>query len=217
LTNAGIFVYTNNKSDFIFFIVILMAKVIPNIGLMLPDILLPKSSVDFKKRAVVACDQYTSEPNYRKELANTVGQDPSTLALIYPEVYLEDADKPERIAAIQQAMASYIQQGIFESHHDCFFLIDRKTSHADSRKGLIVALDLEAYDFSQGSQTLIRATEGTIVDRLPPRIQIRKNASIESPHIMVLIDDEQQSVIEPLFAQKDKHTKLYETELMMNG
>jgi hypothetical protein len=95
-------------------------------------------------------------------------------------------------------------------------LIDRKTSHADSRKGLILALDLEAYDYSKESQTLIRATEGTIVDRLPPRIEVRKEASIESPHIMVLIDDESKTVIEPLFANKDKYTKLYQTELMMN-
>ncbi|MDD3262472.1 MAG: DUF1015 domain-containing protein [Candidatus Absconditabacteria bacterium] len=194
-----------------------MAKSIPSIGIMIPDILLPNTTVDLKKRAVVACDQYTSQPEYRQEVANFVGQDPSTLSIIYPEVYLEEENKAERIQAIKQAMNTYFSQGILENKGECCVLIDRKTSHADSRKGLILALDLEAYDYSKESQTLIRATEGTIVDRLPPRIEVRKEATIESPHIMVLIDDESKTVIEPLFANKDKYTKLYQTELMMNG
>lgn len=194
-----------------------MATSFSSIGLMAPNILLPKAGVDLKKRAVVACDQYTSQPEYREEVTKFVGTDPSTLSIIYPEVYLEEANKAERIQKIQEMMANYLNQGILEDQGECFLLIDRKTSHADSRKGLIVALDLEAYDYSKTSQTLIRATEGTIVDRLPPRIQVRKQATIESPHIMVLIDDEHQTVIEPLFANKDKYTKLYETDLMMNG
>jgi hypothetical protein len=96
-------------------------------------------------------------------------------------------------------------------------LIDRQTSHTSSRKGLIVALDLEQYDYSIGSQTLIRATEGTILDRLPPRIEIRKDAPLESPHIMVVIDDPEKTVIEPLFANLNNYQKIYDTDLMMNG
>lgn len=193
-----------------------MAKLFPSIGIMVPDILLPKQTVDLKKRAVVACDQYTSEPEYREEVASFVWQDPSTLSIVYPEVYLEESNKTERIQWIKQAMNTYFNQGVLENQGEWFILLDRKTSHADSRKWLMLALDLEAYDYSKESQTLIRATEWTIVDRLPPRIEIRKEATIESPHIMVLIDDESKTVIEPLFANKDNYKKVYETDLMMN-
>ena len=114
-------------------------------------------------------------------------------------------------------MSKYLESGILEDQGEGLILVDRQTSHAESRKGLMIALDLESYDYSADSQTLIRATEGTVVDRLPPRIQIRKDASIELPHIMVLIDDEKRTVIEPLFAQKDKYELAYDTDLMMNG
>ncbi len=187
-----------------------------DIWIKIPNILLPKKEIDLNKRAVVACDQYTSEPEYRNELAEKIGNLPSTLHITYPEVYLEESDKPQRIQKIQENMDKYISEWILEDIGECMILIDRKTSHTNSRKGLILALDLEAYDYSKESQTLIRATEGTVIDRLPPRIQIRKDASIELPHIMVLIDDENKTVIEPLFNTKEKYTKIYDTELMMN-
>lgn len=194
-----------------------MAKNIPELGVQIPNILLPKKGTNLEKRAVVACDQYTSEPEYRQEVSNIVEDAPSTLNITFPEVYLEDEDKPQRIEKIQAYMSKYLESGILEDQGEGLILVDRKTSHAESRKGLMIALDLESYDYSADSQTLIRATEGTVVDRLPPRIQIRKDASIELPHIMVLIDDEKRTVIEPLFAQKDKYELAYDTDLMMNG
>lgn len=194
-----------------------MAKNVPELGVQIPNILLPKKWINLEKRAVVACDQYTSEPEYRQEVSNIVNDEPSTFNITFPEVYLEDEDKPQRIENIQAYMSKYLESGILEDQGEGLILVDRKTSHAESRKWLMIALDLESYDYSKESQTLIRATEGTVIDRLPPRIQIRKDASIELPHIMVLIDDENRTVIEPLFAQKDKYEQVYDTDLMMNG
>lgn len=194
-----------------------MKTFFPSIGVKVPEIYLPKKWVDNKKWAVVACDQYTSQPEYRETVQKNIGEDPSTYNIIFPEVYLEKENKQERIISIQKYMNTYLQDSILENQWPCFILVDRKTSHTPSRKGLIVALDLEQYDYSVWSQTLIRATEGTILDRLPPRIEIRKDAPLESPHIMVLIDDPEKTVIEPLFANLDNYTKAYDTDLMMNG
>ncbi|HMS91246.1 MAG TPA: DUF1015 domain-containing protein [Candidatus Absconditabacterales bacterium] len=194
-----------------------MQTVFPNIGIKIPEIYLPKQGVDLKKRAVVACDQYTSQPEYWKQVQDFVGQDPSTYNIIFPEVYLEEEGKHKRIENIQKNMNNYLQEGILENQGNCCILIERKTSHTASRKGLVIALDLEKYDYSVGSQTLIRATEGTILDRLPPRIEIRNDAPLESPHIMVLIDDPEKTVIETLYTKIEKYTKLYDTDLMMNG
>ncbi len=188
-----------------------------NIGFKVPEIYLPKQGIDLKKRAVVACDQYTSQPKYREEVKNIAGQEPSTYNIIFPEIYLEEDGKEERIKNIQKYMNQYIDEWILENKGSCFIAIDRKTAHQTSRKGLVVALDLDAYDYSKESQTLIRATEGTIIDRLPPRIEIRKDALLESPHIMVLIDDPEKTVIEPLFNDTTVYEKLYDTDLMMNG
>lgn len=194
-----------------------MQTFFPEIGLKIPEIYLPKKWVDLEKRAVVACDQYTSQPEYREEVKNIAGQEPSTYNIIFPEIYLEEEGKKQRIQNIQSYMNQYINEWILENKGLCFIAIDRKTSHQASRKGLVVALDLEAYDYSKESQTLIRATEGTIIDRLPPRIEIRKNAPLESPHIMVLIDDPKKTVIEPLFNHIEIYEKIYDTDLMMNG
>ncbi|KIH75998.1 Protein of unknown function [Geoalkalibacter ferrihydriticus] len=185
------------------------------IGLMVPDILLPAEQVDMQRWAVIACDQYTSERAYWQRLAQQVGEAPSTLKLILPEVYLEDADVEQRIRAINQTMADYLVQGLFKKLSETMILVDRRTVQVPSRKGLMVALDLERYDYRPGSQSLIRATEGTIVERLPPRIRVRENAPIELPHIMVLIDDPQRTVIEPLFEAKLE--KAYDFELLNNG
>lgn len=193
-----------------------MTKNFSEIWIKIPNILLPKKDIDLHNRAVVACDQYTSEPEYRNKVANKVWNEPSTFHITYPEVYLEEPDKIERINRIQANMEKYISEWILEDIWKCMILVDRKSSHAESRKWLILALDLEAYDYSRESQTLIRATEWTVIDRLPPRIQIRKDASIELPHIMVLIDDENRTVIEPLFTNINKYEKLYDFDLMMN-
>jgi uncharacterized protein (DUF1015 family) len=114
-------------------------------------------------------------------------------------------------------MKDYLEKGIVIPQNPCFILVDRKTSHSESRKGIIIAVDLEEYDYNKGSQTLIRATEGTVIERLPPRIKIRENASLELPHVLLLIDDPSKTVIEPLSAKIDTLEKVYDFELMMNG
>ncbi len=186
------------------------------IALQIPQILLPNKSVDLHKWSVVACDQYTSQPDYWAQTQQITAGQPSTLNVIFPEVFLEDDDGEQRIKDINSTMQDYLDNKVLqEMDKKGFILVDRKTSQAPSRKGLVVAIDLEHYDFNKGSQTLIRATEGTIVDRLPPRIKVRQDAAIELPHIMVLIDDPEQTVIEPLFAQQPE--KLYDFELMMDS
>ena len=189
--------------------------VFEKIGVQVPKILLPKKGVDMRKWAVIACDQYTSDRDYWQRLEQEVAGGPSTLNLIFPEVCLEDDDAEQRIAAINRTMETYLADGSLEEQPPGFVLVDRQTAHVTSRKGLVVALDLERYDYRQGAQSLIRATEGTILDRLPPRIRVRENAPIELPHIMVLIDDPDRTVIEPLFAERLE--SLYDFDLLENG
>ena len=185
------------------------------LALQVPTVLLPKAGIDLNRWAVIACDQYTSEPEYWQSVDQLVAEQPSTLRLVFPEVYLEDEDGDTRIAAINASMDQYLAEGVLAEQEKGFILLDRKTSHVESRKGLMVALDLEAYDYRPGSKTLIRATEGTIVDRLPPRIRVRENAAVELPHIMVLIDDPEQTVIEPLFEADLEQA--YDFELMQES
>jgi hypothetical protein len=185
------------------------------LALQVPTILLPNADVDLSRWAVIACDQYTSEPEYWQAVDRLVADHPSTLRLIYPEVYLEESDSDKRIADINACMHQYLADGVLTEQQQGFILLDRQTSHVPSRKGLVVALDLEAYDYRPGTKTLIRATEGTIVDRLPPRIRVRENAAVELPHIMVLIDDPEQTVIEPLFAADLE--QVYDVELMQES
>ncbi len=186
-----------------------------NIGLQVPKILLPKAGTDMQRWAVIACDQYTSDPAYWQRLEQQTAGHISTLKLIFPEVYLEESDVDRRIAAINRTMEEYLRDGSLEEQPAGFILVDRQTSEVESRKGLVVALDLERYDYRKGAQSLIRATEGTILDRLPPRIKVRENAPIELPHIMVLIDDPDKTVIEPLFAED--LPIVYDFELLENG
>ena len=185
------------------------------IGVQVPKILLPKAGTDMRKWAVIACDQYTSDRSYWQRLEQQISGCLSTLNLIFPEVYLEDEDADRRIVSINQKMEDYLADGSLEEQPPGFILVDRKTAVVESRKGLIVALDLERYDYNKGAQSLIRATEGTILERLPARIKVRENAPIELPHIMVLIDDPQCTVIEPLF--KEQLETVYDFELLENG
>ncbi|MFZ5988107.1 MAG: DUF1015 domain-containing protein [Bacillota bacterium] len=187
------------------------------IGVNIPTILLPEKGTDMSAWSVVACDQYTSEPEYWSEVERMVSSKPSTFHLTLPEVYLEDDNEEERIKNINNAMRRYIKEDILVSHNSCIIFVDRKTSHSQSRKGLVLAVDLEKYDYNKGSQTLIRATEGTVIERLPPRIKIRQNASLELPHVMILIDDPGKTVIEPLAEKIDSFEKVYDFELMMHG
>ena len=197
------------------------------LGIDISSILLPKNGTDMKKWAVVACDQYTSEPDYWKSVENYVGELPSTLHLIFPEVYLErenENEKQERITLLNSTMRNYLDNGYFTEITDSMIYVRKNNIRtkgglpiSKTRRGLVFAVNLEQYDFSAGSRSLIRATEGTILDRLPPRIRIRENACIELPHIMLLIDDPDRSVIEPLSHHKDKMDKLYSFDLMMDG
>lgn len=187
-----------------------------NIGICVPEIIFPSENVDLTKWACVACDQYTSQPDYWNKVEETVGDAPSTLRLMLPEIYLEKEGEAERIAAIRKAMNDYMADGIIENKGESF-VFTRRTVDGKTRNGLVAALDLECYDYSKGSTTLIRATEGTIVERIPPRLKIREGAPLELPHILVLIDDENKTVIEPIAAQLDRIDKLYDFELMMGG
>lgn len=186
-----------------------------DIGLHVPTILLPRPGIDLSRWAVIACDQYTSQPEYWESVKDLVGEHPSTLHLTFPEIYLESADQEDRIRTIRETMGRYLEDGTLVPQGPGFILVDRQTCRAKSRKGLVVALDLEQYDYREGSKTLIRATEGTILERLPPRIKVRESAEIEIPHIMVLLDDPEKTVIEPLFAQSLE--QIYDVPLMMNG
>jgi hypothetical protein len=190
-------------------------KTINDIGIQIPQVYLPKPGTDLTKWAVIACDQFTSQPEYWNEVEKIVGDAPSTLNLIFPEVYLEEPGSEARIQNIQATMRKYLNEGILQPHEGLIYVervVENKT-----RKGIVLCLDLECYDYSKGSSSLIRATEGTIIDRLPPRIKIREGATLELPHILVLIDDPNQTVIEPLSAAKSKLEKSYDFELMLDS
>ncbi len=179
------------------------------------DILLPKSETDMKKWSVVACDQYTSEPEYWASVSKFVGDAPSTLHLTFPEIYLEGEDGDARIESINSSMAEYIASGIFAEKVSKYIYVERTQRNGKIRRGLMGVVDLEEYDYMPGSQSKIRATEGTVLERIPPRVKIRKNAKLEIPHIMLLIDDAEKSVIEPL---SDANLSVaYDFELMENS
>ena len=178
------------------------------------DILLPDfSKVDAKKWAVVACDQFTSEPHYWEAADAEVGSAPSTLRIILPEVYLSETEK--RIPLINSTMEKYFDE-ILISHPDSMIYTERVQSDGTVRRGIVMAIDLEAYDFSKGASSLIRATEATVIERIPPRVAIRKDAPIELPHVMLLIDDPDKTVIEPLSAESCPEVA-YDTPLMLDG
>lgn len=179
------------------------------------DILIPNESIDMSKWAVIACDQYTSEPEYWNAVESTVGGNPSALSLILPEIYLENEDVDEKISNIHKTMDKYINDSIFTEYNNAMVYVERIQSNGIVRKGLIGAVDLEEYDFSKGSTSQVRATEATVIERIPPRIKVRQGASLELPHIMILIDDPDNTVIESV--DKSEMKKLYDTELMQNG
>jgi hypothetical protein len=181
----------------------------------LPRIYLPRPEIDLKKWAVVACDQYTSEPEYWQAVEREVGDAPSSLHLIFPEVYLGSADAPARIRRIRETMHSYLEEGLLNERTGAIYV--ERTIGQRVRRGLMLELDLEHYDFSSTSASLIRPTEGTMVARLAPRIEVRRGAELELPHILVLIDDPTQTVIEPIGAARASLKKLYESDLMLGG
>jgi hypothetical protein len=185
------------------------------IGVQIPDILLPKPGIDLCRWAVIACDQYTSQPDYWENVERLVEGAPSTYHLILPEVILGTQAEEARIPQIQSSMKAYLDGDIFQPF-DGMILVERIVS-GKTRHGLMLCLDLEAYDYSKGSRSLIRATEGTIIERLPPRMRIREGAPLELPHILVLIDDPEKTVIEPLVAQADRLPLVYDFDLMLGS
>jgi hypothetical protein len=181
----------------------------------LPTLCLPRAGIDLYKWAVVACDQYTSEPDYWQRVAREVGDAPSTLHLIYPEAFLGEADAAARIGRIQAAMHRYLADGLLGEYAGAVYV--ERTLGGRTRRGLMLELDLEHYDFDVGSTSLIRPTEGTMVERVAPRIAVRAGAELELPHILVLIDDPDRTVIEPIGAARDALPCLYQTALMCGG
>ncbi len=186
------------------------------IGLQIPSILLPKSTINLQKWAVIACDQFTSEPEYWQKVEDIVGEEPSTYQMILPEVFLETAQENQRIQNTYEAMHRFIKSEIFKQF-DGFIYVLRKLDNGQVRRGLMVCLDLEHYDYHQGAQTLIRATEGTILDRLPPRIRIREQAALELPHILVLFDDPNDTVFSEIDERLMQYDKLYDFDLMLGS
>lgn len=185
-------------------------------GLLVPDILLPKSGTDLTRWAVIACDQFTSSPDYWEKLAAYVGDAPSALSLILPEKFLGRDDFADRIEAINSAMRDYVDSGVFGDPCTGLILVKRTLPSGDVRTGIICALDLEKYDYAANDR-LIRATEGTVLSRIPPRVAIRENAPLELPHILVLVNDPHKTAIEYVAAKTDGLKPLYDTELNSGG
>ena len=185
------------------------------VGIRPARILLPAPAVPRETWACIACDQYTSEPEYWQKAFDRIGDAPSALRLILPEVYLKESE--QRIPAIHAAMASYLKEGLLVPGVDPGFVLCERTVPSGSRLGLVCAVDLEQYSFEKGSLPLVRPTEQTIASRLPPRLVIRRGAPVELTHIMILIDDPGRTVLEPLRAKKDSLRKLYDFDLMLDG
>ena len=180
------------------------------------NILIPKKT-DMTKWSVVACDQYTSEPEYWNEVTKIVGDAPSTLNLTLPEIYLEESDVNERIKRINENMDKLLEEDFFNELEDSMIYLERTQSDGKVREGLMGIVDLEDYSYEVGSQTLIRATEKTVIERIPPRVKVRENAKLELPHIMILIDDEKKDIIESLKNKVTETDVVYDFDLMKNG
>jgi len=180
------------------------------------DILLPQNC-DYDKWAVVACDQYTSQPEYWQRVEERVGSAPSALRLILPESCLDGPNVETDIVDVNNTMTRYLREGYLKELPECLVYVERRLDNLRLRRGLIGMVDLEQYDYEPGSTALVRATEGTVLSRIPPRVAVRKNAPLELPHVMLLADDPEKTVIEPLAARKGELERLYDFDLMERG
>lgn len=184
------------------------------------DILLPKFHNDPEKMktwSVVACDQYTSEPEYWNEVNALTKEKESTLYVTVPEIYLNDADIEDRIQKTNETMQTYMADGVFTEHKNTYIFVERTLRNGVKRLGIVGMVDLEDYDYAVGSQTKVRATEGTVVSRIPPRLKVRQDAPVELPHIMLLIDNESCDIIEPNAKLTHTFEKVYDFDLMQNS
>lgn len=185
-------------------------------GVRIPEILLPEN-LDVESWSVVACDQYTQDREYWKNVEKAAADKPSTLNIILPEVYLNDQDKPERIEKIRRTMKEYLDGGVFGAAEKEFVYVERKTAYGRVRHGLVCAIDLETYEWKPFSKALIRATEATIVERIPPRMEIRRGAPLELPHIMLLVNDPEHSLVEGTGERVKSGKPLYSGNMMQNS
>ena len=185
------------------------------IGIRPARILLPAPEVRPETWACIACDQYTSEPEYWEKAFAVAGDAPSAIQLILPEYNLKNSDT--LIPRIHRTMSDYLARGVLAPAVDPGFILCERTIASGTRLGLVCAVDLEQYSFEKGSLPLVRPTEQTITDRLPPRLKIRRGAPVELTHIMILIDDPDRTVLEPLQAAKASLRKVYDFDLMMTG
>ena len=177
------------------------------------DILLPKSG--FESWACIACDQFTSQPDYWENAYALAGDAPSCLHMVLPEVYLENGGRDVSVEAINATMSRYLAGGIFAEYRDAMILVERSLSNGKCRRGIVGAFALDEYSYEHGSKPYIRPTEGTVLSRIPPRVEIRKDAPLELPHIMVLMDDREQKIIEGI--DYSALELLYDFELMLGG
>lgn len=177
------------------------------------DILMPKKDID--KWAVIACDQYTSDSEYWRNVEKTVGQNPSALNIILPEIYLDETE--ERVGKINSTMKEYLESDVFERYPSSMIYVERQITGGKLRRGIVGMIDLEEYDYTAGSNSLIRATEQTVKDRIPPRVKIRQNAPVEMPHVMLFINDATGTVLDSLTQKKAEFSKVYDFDLMQKG
>jgi hypothetical protein len=187
------------------------------LGAAIPEILLPGPGVDLQKWAVIACDQFTRDRDFWNRVKETAGPAPSALNLIFPEIYLEDEDRRERVHRVRETMNAYLAGNIFAPPFTGCVYVERATPFHPCRRGLILAIDLDVYDWTPRARSLIRATEGTVPERLPPRVDIRRGAALETPHILVLINDRDDTLLPALGGRAKKSAPLYETPLMLGG
>lgn len=181
------------------------------------DILLPKNGTDMSRWSVIACDQFTSEPEYWEETERIVGEAPSTLRMILPEVYLDGPQEKEKLEEIHRSMDWYLSDDLFDRYENAMIYVERMDSSGKMRAGIMGCIDLAQYDYHKGSDSLVRATEATVEERIPPRIRVRQNAPLELPHIMLLIDDKNRTVIEPCEMYRKEEKLLYDFDLMQGG
>ncbi|MFP3089510.1 DUF1015 domain-containing protein [Treponema sp. TIM-1] len=188
-----------------------------DLGTAVPEIMLPQEGVDLEKWAVIACDQFTQNRAYWEKIAAYVGDAPSTLAMIFPEVYLPDAGRTERIRHIHAAMERMLRGGVFAPPRRACIYVERATPFHPCRRGVVLTVDLEQYDWAPESRLLIRTTEGTVPERLPPRMEIRRGAALEIPHILLLINDAGDRLLPSLGERARRRPPAYETPLMMGS